>query len=203
MTGNQSRAGRFEGDDALSALVASMARRDQAALASFYDLTIDRVYATALRIVRNEADAEEVAGDVYQQAWQRAGHYDPARGSAITWLLGMAWSRAVDRVRRERRHRRCEELHPERHTRAYAAPDEDPAAAMIEALAGATGINRALAALSADQRRMVALAFHEDLSHAEIAERERLPLGTVKSHLRRGLASLRRALRVDGDRGDG
>lgn len=197
------RAGGESGDTALPGLVAAMARRDQAALGRLYDLSIDRVYATALRIVRNEADAEEVAADVYQQAWQRASAFDPERGSVMTWLLGMAWSRAVDRVRRERRHRRCEPLHPERHTQAYALPDADPAAAMIETLASAGGVTRALGTLSAVQRRLVSLAFREQLSHAEIAQRERLPLGTVKSHLRRGLASLRRALRIDEERGGG
>lgn len=170
-----------------------MAARDEAALGAFYDLTIDRVFATAARILGNRADAEEVACEVFQQAWDRASLYDPARGAPISWLLNLAWSRAVDRVRRERR-RKEQPLHPEGPHATYAEHGDDPRQRLFDALDASTAVAHAISGLSEVQQRMLAMAFMEDLTHSEIAERTRMPLGTVKSHLRRALAALRAAM---------
>jgi RNA polymerase sigma-70 factor (ECF subfamily) len=183
----------------LAGLLEAMARRDGQALGRLYDLTVDRVFATALRVLRNEHDAEEVAADAFRQAWERAADFDRSRGGALGWLLGIAWSRAVDRLRRERRHRQgAEPLHPDAADPAYCAGDDDTAA-MVDALASQARLGRAVAGLSAAQQRMIALAFQHDLSHGEIARRVGLPLGTVKSHLRRALIALRQALGQEGD----
>lgn len=185
----------------LAGLLAAMARRDCDALARLYDLTVDRVFATALRVVRNKHDAEEVAADAFRQAWERAADFDSARGAALSWLLGIAWSRAVDRLRRERRHRQgAEPLHPDTPDPAYSAGDDDTAE-LVDALASQASLGRAVAGLSAVQQRMIALAFQHDLSHGEIAARIGLPLGTVKSHLRRALIALRQALGREGSHG--
>jgi RNA polymerase sigma-70 factor (ECF subfamily) len=176
-------------------LVARLCERDQAALGELYDCTIDRVYGTAIRVLRQPEDAEEVACEVYQQVWERAGHYDPGRGGVLAWLLRIAWSRAVDRLRRERAQRSCLAVHPQGAPEAYALCEEnDPAIRLMAVLDSRSAVAHALQTLSMEQRRMLALAFFEDLSHPEIAARTGVALGTVKSHIRRGLQALRRAL---------
>lgn len=164
----------------------------QSALASLYDLCVERVFGIALRILANSADAEEVCCEVFQQVWEKSDRYDAERGGVLAWLGTMAWSRAVDRLRRERIHR--QRLHPQLDLATYSDGEDDIALRMIESLQTGSAVRAALAALGPAQQRMVALAFLEDLSHAEIAERTGLPVGTVKSHIRRGLQSLRRSL---------
>lgn len=183
----------------LSALVARMAAGEQAALERLYALTVDRVYATALRVLKRPEDAEEVVLDCFAQAWERAGLYVPERGEALAWLLNLAWSRAVDRLRRERRHRQGLDTHPEGAEHAYANREDDSGQRLFDVLDARSALHAARSHLSPAQQQMIALAFMEDLSHAEIAERTGLALGTVKSHLRRGLALVAKALGLGGD----
>jgi RNA polymerase sigma-70 factor, ECF subfamily len=174
----------------LEALVLRMAQGEQAALAELFERCSARVHAVALRVLGRAEDAEEAVLDTFTQAWERAPEYSPARAEVMTWLLGMAWSRAIDRLRRERRHRRAEPLHPEPGAEAYTGQMDDPTPRLLDALDAQSALAAASAGLSAIQQRLLALAFLEDLSHAEIADRTGLPLGTVKSHLRRALARL-------------
>lgn len=178
-----------------------MADGDQQALAQFYDLSVDRVFSTVVRIVANGADAEEVVCEVFQQAWDRASLFDRSRGPAMTWLLNLAWSRAVDRIRRERR-RREQSLNPDDLHAAYTDHDGDAAKALFDALDASTVLAQAMISLSDVQQRMLALAFTEDLTHAEIAQRTGVPLGTVKSHLRRALGVLRASFGSEGGADD-
>ncbi|MBB5014304.1 sigma-70 family RNA polymerase sigma factor [Rehaibacterium terrae] len=176
-------------------LVARLCERDQAALGELYDRTVDRVYGTAIRVLGRPEDAEEVVCEVYQQVWEGAGHYDPGRGGVLAWLLRIAWSRAVDRLRRERAHRSRLVAHPQDALDTYTLCEEnDPASRLMAVLDSRSAVAHALETLSVEQRRMLALAFFEDLSHPEIAARTGVALGTVKSHIRRGLQALRRAL---------
>lgn len=184
---------RADEDVALQALLTRIVAGDQHALAALHALTRPRLYGLILRIVRNPADADEVLGDVYLQAWEQAGDYRPERGGVLAWLRTLAWSRAVDRQRRTRR----------QVGEAALAIDEAEAeclAADVEAAAcewsSARAARRAFEALTAVQRRILRLAFDDELSHPDIAARTGLPLGTVKSHARRGLATLRLALGV-------
>lgn len=174
----------------LESLVLRMAQGEQAALAELFQRCSARVHAVALSVLQRPEDAEEAVLDTFSQAWERAPAFDPARGEVLTWLLGMAWSRAVDRLRRERRHRRTEPLHPEDGAAAYTAFMDDPVPRLLDALDAESALAGARAQLSAVQQQVLALAFFEDLSHSEIGERTGLPLGTVKSHLRRALAQL-------------
>jgi RNA polymerase sigma-70 factor (ECF subfamily) len=121
----------------------------------------------------------------------------PDRGAALSGLLNLAWSRAVDRLRRERGHRSTLPLHPVEGEDPYAAHADDSAQRLFDALDARSALRAARAELSPVQQRMIALAFLEDLTHAEIAERTGTALGTVKSHLRRGLATLSRALGME------
>lgn len=186
--------------EALAALIVRIARQDEHALGTLYDATVGRVYGLALRILRDEQGAEEVAEEVFFQVWRQAGRYDPARGRPLGWLLNLARSRALDQLRR-----RDEALsHPDPTTLHFdeagggldlfdGRESHDPQD-LLAATEARRGLHRALAALEPVPRQMVALAFFRGLTHEEIAACTELPLGTVKSHIRRSLTALRAAL---------
>jgi RNA polymerase sigma-70 factor (ECF subfamily) len=165
--------------------------RDERALTALYDATLSLVYGVVLRIVRRPSLAEEVVEDAYFQVWRQAARFDAQRGRALTWLLGMARSRAIDAVRREARFQH-ESLDVET---APEIADERPGADMLlEAALGHADLHSALMQLNAQPRQLVALAFFRGLSHEEIANQTALPLGTVKSQIRRALITLREVL---------
>ena len=171
-----------------------IADRDELALGRFYDLTLSRIYGLILRVVRNPADAEEVVGDVYLQVWEKACDFRSERGCVLAWLKTLAWSRAVDRQRRGRRYAMEVELHPEGSEPAYTECEGQDAEAAVMAWSSADAVAKAFRVLSDVQKQILTLAFHQEMSHQDIAQQTGLPLGTVKSHARRGLAALRTAL---------
>ncbi len=183
------------GDEALRrGLVQRMAAGDAAALATLYDLSVERLHTVALRVLGDAADAEEAVADAYVQAWEQAARYDPQRGSVLAWLSLLARSRALDRRRRRGDPaRRVDGVAAER-ALADEACGAPQGADLVEWLQQGSALRAALATLAPQPRRLIALAFLEDLSHSEIARRTGLPVGTVKSHIRRGLERLRRAL---------
>lgn len=136
-----------------------------------------------------------MVADVYLQIWQRAAQYDPQRGSVLAWLLIHCRSLALDRLRRRRRHETSQvELDDE-----VVEEQPDPAAGVDELLTliqEGTRVHDALQSLSEAQRRLIVLAYFRDLSHQQIAAATGVPLGTVKSHIRRGLQVLRTALQA-------
>ena len=173
----------------LVALVCAIVTRDEAALARLYDLTVGRVYSLAYAFTRNSADAEEVVGDVYLQVWQKADHYQANRGTVLAWLLIHCRSLALDLLRRRRRQEAGQEQ-----LALQEAVEMDAAASAEDLLAlvqEGTQVHQALSTLSDIQRQLIALAFFSDMSHQAIAAAVQLPLGTVKSHIRRGLKTLR------------
>lgn len=168
--------------------------RDEQALSCLYDATVSRVHALVLQIVRRPAWAEEVVEDAYYQVWRQAVRFDAARGRPLTWLLAMARSRALDALRRERRHVH-EAFDPDDVDEAALATHRaGPQEASFETTRDHLALHQALAALAAPARQLVALAFLRGLSHEEIAEQTALPLGTVKSQIRRALLVLRERL---------
>lgn len=180
----------------LARWLTQVAARDEQALSALYDATLARVYGLVLRIVRRPAWAEEVVEETYFQVWRQALRFDPERGRALTWLLGMARSRAIDALRREMRHQH-DSLDPDDD---LPLPDTAaaPVADLIDAARGQALLHDALLALGAQPRQLVALAFFRGLSHEEIAAHTALPLGTVKSQIRRALLSLRQTLGAAG-----
>ena len=180
--------------DELVALVEGILRREQRALVALYDRTADRVYGVAYRVLANAADAEEVVCDVFQQVWERVGQYAAARGSVMRWLCVIAYTRAIDRKRKLADRVRLVPLHPEGDGGAYTECEDRRADELVDALRAGTAIHAAMASLAPGQRRLLALAFIDGLSHHDIAARLGLPLGTVKSHIRRGLMKLRAQL---------
>lgn len=182
----------------LCALLSRIAVRDAPALGELYDRCLSRVYGLILRVVRNPSDAEEVVSDLFLQVWEKAVDYRPDRGAALAWLRTLAWSRAVDRQRRQRRHASEIELHPEGEESAYAECEDLEPESAAAAWSSARVVRQAFQTLSDVQQQVLTLAFQQDMSHQDIANRIGMPLGTVKSHARRGLAALREALGGEG-----
>ena len=173
------------------ALIARMAAGEQRALEALYRMTIDRVYGFALRIVRCRATAEEVAEDVFVQAWRSAASYDPRRAPPIGWLLMICHSRAIDALRRAD----GAIVDPDPSERLDAITDHQPGLQdLLQATQDNRALHQALARLGPGPRQLLGLSFFQGLSHLEIAQHTRLPLGTVKSHIRRALATLREDL---------
>ena len=177
-----------------AALVERMARGDAEAVADLYDRHARVVYSLLLRILQDDAEAEDLAQDVFVQAWQQAARYDTSRGTVPAWLLNMARSRAIDRVRAKRVRPEGAPVAIDVLMQSMPAPGD----VASEVLAGedAAILRRQLAALPLLQRVAIELAYFEGLSHREVAERLGEPLGTVKTRIRMGLLKLRDALAV-------
>lgn len=181
-------------EDLQCALLASLIKRmgsgDEAALGRLYELTLSRVYGLALRITGRRDLAEEVCVEAYWQSWREAMRYDPLRGQPLAWLMVITRTRALDALRR------LDHLSyrpdPEQLLENEFALEGSPLDQLLHhEQCGA--LKQALTTLTPTQRQMVALAFYKDLSHQEISDYTGLPLGTVKSHLKRAQAGLRKA----------
>lgn len=182
-------AGRVERDARLATLLAQAAAGQAAAFEAFYESTFGYAQALARRMLR-DADLEDVLSEAYLQAWREVARFDAARGSAVTWLLTLVRSRALDALERARRHPSVadDEPHDDTPSDAPAPPD---VAAGVEA---GCALQRALLALSRDERWVLSLAYYRELPHSRIAEETGFPLGTVKSLILRAQHKLRAQL---------
>lgn len=178
-----------------SELLAAVRLGDRVAFRALYDRFGSELLALCERILHHRADAEDAVADVFWEVWKRRDRYDVARGPARPYLMTLARSRAIDRLRSQaarpesradagRRLTDQEEL-------AAGAPAPDESAAHGETR---IRIIAALAQLDARQREAMELSYYEGLSHQQIADRLGAPLGTVKTHIRKGLMKLRYAL---------
>lgn len=179
----------------LAQWIEAIAERDERALAALYDATFTRMFGLVRRIVRNTALAEDVVEDAYFQVWRQAVRFDPARGRPLTWLLAMAHSRAIDALRREARFQHDALDDASTPGIASDAPAVDE---LLDLARHRSDLHQALMLLGAQPRQLVSMAFFRGLSHEEIAEQTRLPLGTVKSQIRRALLTLRQTLGANG-----
>ena len=178
---------RDDGDD--RALVARVAGGDQTALGRLYDRYVATLLALARRMLGDAREAEDLVHDLFLEVWRQAGDYDGARGSVRAWILMRLRSRALDRRKSPRLARR-------------SSLDDAPIASLESAddpsiAADRSRVRRALGGLPGEQRLVLELSYFEGLSSSEIAERETLPLGTVKSRLAAGMHKLRAALEID------
>lgn len=190
----QPPAGNDADDAGYRDLIMRIADGDECALADLYDATAARAYALALRITRNAQDAEEVVEETYFQIWRRAAQYDAQRGRVLAWVLTITRSRALDLLRRND----PAELHADSGSlseqRGEHAADPQQLIAMFQR---DSAVHAALTQLNAVQRQLVALAFLRDMSHQEIADDLGMPLGTVKTHIRKALHALQGLLEND------
>ncbi len=177
-------------------LLARLKARDESALSELYDEMAPWVLGLAYRILQDDDEAEEVVGDVFTQVWRHADRHDARRGPLVPWILSIARNRALDLVRRRRRWWRKAERWER--ARAIDGDENTPAAGAAEASVPGFPVHRevhqALAGLPEEQRRVVALAYFEGLSHSEIAKRLDVPLGTVKTRMRIAQGKLADAL---------
>jgi RNA polymerase sigma-70 factor (ECF subfamily) len=181
----------FAGPDATDeALVRGMARGERDALGWLYDRYASLLLAAAIRFLKNLPQAEDLVHDVLMEAWSRADAYQSTRGTVRTWLLIRLRSRALDRIRKERRAPIDAHANPQAR-RAETAADSDP---MRET--ERSRVRAAVEKLPEGQRLVLALAYFEGLTSTEIAARLEIPLGTVKSRTAAGLTKLRRAMRL-------
>ena len=177
------------------AVVALAARSDEVALAELYDRYGRAAYGLALRVLRDEALAEDAVQEAFLAVWRGASRFIPERAKASTWIMTLVHRRAVDLVRREER-RRAEPL-PE----GEAEPGGPSAADSAWLLLERERVQAALAQLPDRQREAIELAYYGGFSQSELAERLGEPLGTIKSRMFAGLARLRELLdtSIDGD----
>ena len=190
----QAGPGAAADDAMLAALVHRIVRQDEAAFGALYRSLASRVFAQALRITRDPGCAEEVVEDVGWQVWRQAPRFDPARGCVLAWVRRIVRSRALDALRAMGRNplRMAVELDSD-HAAQPGSSHDDPAQ-RVGAAQSAALVDLALAALDPLRRQRVALAFERGYSQAEIVEQTGLPLGTVKSHIRRALALMKTSI---------
>jgi len=186
--------------DALGALLARVSLGDRAAFATLYQQTAAHLLGVILRINRDRGQAEDLLQEVYVKIWGAAGSFDAQRAQAMTWLTAIARHRAIDSLRR----RQTEPAWVTARASADDGDEDDVLDQMASDTAGpmellgqavqARAVGMCLKGLSGEQQQTLALAFYQGLSHSEVAEQLRQPLGTVKSWVRRGLMALRHCL---------
>jgi RNA polymerase sigma-70 factor (ECF subfamily) len=176
--------------EALERLVARSALGDRAAFQELYQATAPKLFAVALRILRREDWAEEVLQECYVSVWRHAAEYNAARAAPMTWMTSIVRNRCLDWLRKPNPEALAEDALNELES------DNPGPLARLEAARDTAALGRCLRSLDARQRQAIALAFYDGLSHAELAQHLRQPLGTVKTWVRRGLARLRTCLEL-------
>ena len=178
--------------DALGELLSRSALGDRAAFARLYQATSSKLYGVALRILRREDWAEEVLQECYVSVWRHAPEYNASRAAPMTWMTSIVRNRCLDWLRRPN-------PEPLAEGAEEAIEDTGPGPlAELERVRESGAIARCMRGLEAKQRQAIALAFFDGLSHAELAQHLREPLGTVKTWVRRGLVKLRTCLELQG-----
>jgi len=172
----------------LTPLLRAIASGDRLALSNLYERTSAKLYGIVLRLLQTESDAEEVLQEVFVSVWRNAGRFDEGRASPITWLCVMARNRAIDRLRRR-------QIDTAPLDQAYdVAIDELSVLDRLEATQEAGRLRTCLEELDERPRTMIEAAFLDGATYSQLAEREGVPLGTMKSWIRRGLQRLKGCL---------
>lgn len=172
----------------LPALMNAVKAKNRDAFSALYDATVNRVYGLALRITRQQELAEEVVSDVYLQVWQKADSYSAERGKVIAWLCVLCRSRALDALRRDSAGVRqaMVSLDSVAEQKDLREPPD-----LLQSVEQGSSIHAALGELSEQQRQLVALAYFRGHTHTELATITGVPIGTVKSRLRRAIIKLK------------
>ncbi len=178
--------------DPLVDLLAAAARRDQRAFARLYEMSSARLFAVALKLLRRQDWAEEVLQEAFVSIWHHAGEYNAALAAPLTWMTTIVRNRCFDWLRRPQ-----QEITTDDETLFESIPDD--ALGPLEQLVQSSvtkSIFSCLQRLAAKERQTIALAFLHGLTHSELAEHLKEPLGTVKTYVRRGLAQLKVCLQT-------
>jgi RNA polymerase sigma factor (sigma-70 family) len=181
--------GKTRVGDEFSELLARTALGDRGAFADLYRGASAKLFAVSLRIVRERPLAEEALQDSFVNIWNHASDYAQAKSAPMTWMTAIVRNRSLDIIRRTREEPDIDEELTANLADASASPARE-----AEERAEAHRLQRCLGELDAEQRQTIALAFFHGLSHSELAGHLRRPLGTVKTHVRRGLLKLKECL---------
>jgi RNA polymerase sigma-70 factor (ECF subfamily) len=172
----------------LAKLLEAVSRGDRSGFAALYRRTSAKLYGICLRLLGSEAEAQDVLQEVYVTVWQKAGQFDSARASPITWLAVLTRNKAIDRLRRR-------PIASEGIEAAAEIEDDSPSAFdLVGGAEDAARLGHCLGELEEHARTMIRAAFLDGATYPELAEREGVPLGTMKSWIRRGLQRLRGCL---------
>lgn len=195
MSGNPANdSGHSAGDaesrrrDELNRLLLDVGAGDRSAFATLYRCTSAKLFGVCVKMLRDRSEAEEVLQDVYITVWRRAATFDPKLASAVTWLAAIARNRAIDRLRRHR------EEPLDESTEEWVEDERPSPAAIAEHSEERRRLERCLEGLPTRQGAVVREAFFTGATYAELAERLSVPLGTMKSWIRRSLLQLRACL---------
>ncbi len=174
-------------------LLRKVAEGNRSAFGALYDRFSTPVYSLALKMLANEAEAQDLVQEVFLSVWNKASTFRPEKGAAFSWVVAQARHRAIDRIRSMRRRGQLVEAN---------LPELEPSGSVVSSSAENAGLNErgrhvraALDQLSEEQRKVLRLAFFEGLTQVEIAEKLAQPLGTIKARAHRGLVRLRAILR--------
>lgn len=182
-------------EEQLRGWMAAIARHDEAAFDRLYTATVNRAWSVAMRIVRQPEAAEEVVEDCFWQIWREADRFDAARGRVLTWVLTICRSRALDYLRRKDIAEPMADVETLRSSEL--ADDRDPLD-ILGATERASAVQRALEQLKPKERQLIALAFFRGLTHQEIADACRMPIGTVKTTMHKAFRQLQVILGGEG-----
>lgn len=174
-------------------LITRIACGDQAALGELYDASSRVVYSLSLRILSNPSDAEEITLDVYAQVWRTADRFELHRGSVMAWLVTIARSRAIDRLRSQRNKNLVSV--DDRLLAEMMSVTETPESESL-GKESVRQVRQALELLPGEQRQVILLSYFSGLTHPEVAGQLGIPLGTVKTRIRLGMTKLRESLTV-------
>jgi RNA polymerase sigma-70 factor, ECF subfamily len=173
-------------------LLRRIATRDCGALGEFYDQTARPLFSIACQMLGNAGEAEEVIQDVFVQIWTKAGAFDAAKGHPFHWALSITRNRSIDRLRaRQRRSRVMVDLDGDQELEKIVEPAPEEASLMNNEV---MVIRSAVNSLPKDQQQAIEMAFFGGMTHQEIAETLKQPLGTIKARIRRGMLKLREVL---------
>lgn len=173
----------------LAQALASVAAGNKPALREVYERTSAKLYGICLRILSDHGQAEDALQDIYLTIWKRAETFDAARASPVTWLATIARNRAIDRLRA-----RDNRVYAQLNDAVEVADTRPDPAQSLEASQARDRLGRCLADLEDRQARVIRAAFFEGITYAELAEADNVPLGTMKSWVRRGLIKLKACL---------
>ena len=183
---------RTEESQVIDRLMVAVAGGDRVAFSELYDSLADRVFGLSMSVLRSTEHAREVSQEVFLHIWTNAAGFDPARGTAVSWVLTMTRGRSIDRVRAQESSNRRE-----RRDASMSVRDvQDPVHEQVRIRMDGQQVRRQLSLLSPLQRQAIELAFFSGLSYPEVAQRLSAPLGTVKGRIRDGLRRMRAGLEV-------
>jgi len=171
-------------------------KRDQAAFAQLYDRYSSLIYTTVVRMVKSTEEAEDLLQEIFMQIWNKASLFSESKGSVYTWIVTIARRKAIDRLRSKEHAYKGASLDE---GSSLAVPDPAFMANPLQATISAeyeSLMKNAFALLAQDQRTVLELGYYEGYTHVQIAERLKLPLGTVKTRMRQGLIKLRDYLKA-------